>query len=254
MLNRMKRMWVAGILVSVLALPALAVGRREEANDQKIQQDVNKVLNDNRAWKDVRATVDDGVVTLKGEVPLYRDKQKLEQKISKRKGVAGVRDDVEIAGTTASDLQLQETLANKLRYDREGFGSLFNSLTIGVDDGVATIGGTVRTPVDKDSALSLVSTTPGVRKIVDNIKVAPTSLYDDRLRLEVARAIYRRLPPQYALDPQRPIRIVVVNGHVQLDGVVDNKLDRQVAEMQARSVPGVFSVTDNLAVPSQMER
>jgi osmotically-inducible protein OsmY len=46
---------------------------------------------------------------------------------------------------------------------------------------------------------------------------------------------------------------VVVNGHVQLDGVVGSKLDRQIAEMQARSVPGVFSVTDNLAVSSQME-
>lgn len=254
MLNRVKTMWMAWIVVSVLALPAFAGERRGEANDQKIQQDVNKVLNDNNAWKNVRANVDDGVVTLNGEVPLFRDKQKLEQKIAKRKGVAGVRDDVEIAGTTASDLQLQETLANKLRYDREGFGSVFNSLTVGVDDGVATIGGTVRVPYDKDSALSLVASTPGVKKVVDNIKVAPTSFYDDRLRLEIARAIYRRLPPQYALDPQRPIRIVVVNGHVQLDGVVDSKLDRQIAEMQARSVPGVFSVTDNLAVPGKMER
>jgi osmotically-inducible protein OsmY len=254
MLNRMKKMWVAGILVSVLALPALGAGRREEANDQKIQQDVNKILNDNKVWKDVRAGVNEGVVTLKGEVPLYRDKQKLEQKIAKRKGVAGVRDNVEIAGTTASDLQLQEILANKLRYDREGFGSVFNSLTIGVDNGVATVGGMVRTPVDKDSALSAAATTPGVRKVVDNIEVAPTSFYDDRLRLEVARAIYSRLPPQYVMDPQRPIRIVVVNGHVQLDGVVDSKLDRQIAEMQARSVPGVFSVTDNLAAPGAMER
>jgi osmotically-inducible protein OsmY len=247
-------MWVAGILVSVLALPVFAGERRGEANDQRIQQDVNKVLNDNNAWKDVRARVDDGIVTLRGEVPLYRDKQKLEKKIAKRKGVAEVRDNVEIAGTTASDLQLQETLANKLRYDRESFGSVFNSLTIGVDNGVATIGGTVRTPVDKESALGEVASTPGVRKVVDNIQVAPTSFYDDQLRLEIARAIYRRLPPQYALDPQRPIRIVVVNGHVQLDGVVNSRVDRQIAEMQARSVPGVFSVTDNLAVPSAMER
>ncbi|HEU5404048.1 MAG TPA: BON domain-containing protein [Terriglobales bacterium] len=254
MLNSVKRMWMAGILVSVLALPAFAGERRGEANDQKIQQQVNKVLNDNKAWKDVQARVDDGVVTLKGEVPLYRDKQKLEQKIAKRKGVAGVRDEVEIAGTSASDLQLQETLANKLRYDREGFGSVFNNLTIGVDDGVATVGGTVRTPVDKDSALGLVSSTPGVREVVDNVRVAPTSFYDDQLRLQVARAIYRRLPPQYALDPQMPIRIVVVNGHVELDGVVNSKLDRQIAEMQAQSVPGVFSVTDNLAIPREMER
>ncbi|MDT8068054.1 MAG: BON domain-containing protein [Terriglobia bacterium] len=253
MLNRIKGVWMAWVLVSVLALPAFAGERRGDANDQKIQQEVNNVLNGKKEWRDVRARVNDGVVTLNGEVPLYRDKKNLEQKIGKRKGVTGVRDDVEIAGTTASDLQLQDTLANKLRYDREGFGSVFNNLTIGVNSGVATVGGTVRTPYDKESALNLVETTAGVKRVVDNIKVAPTSFYDDRLRLEVARAIYRRLPPGYALDPQRPIRIVVVNGHVQLDGVVGSKLDRQIAEMQARSVPGVFSVTDNLAVSSQME-
>jgi hyperosmotically inducible periplasmic protein len=254
MLNKMKGMWMAWILVSVLALPAFAGERPGKTNDQKIQQDVQKVLNDNKAWKDVRAKVDDGVVTLDGSVGLFKDKAKLEQKVAKRKDVAGVRDSVEIAGATASDLQLQEMLADKLRYDREGFGSVFNNLTIGVDNGVATVGGTVRSPVDKASALNEVETTPGVKKVVDNIKVAPASFYDDRLRLEIARAIYRRLPPQYALDPQRPIRIVVVNGHVELNGVVDSKLDRQIAEFQARSVPGVFSVTDNLAVPGKMER
>jgi len=91
--------------------------------------------------------------------------------------------------------------------------------------------------------------------VVDNINVAPTSIFDDDIRLRVARAIYGNATLQrYALDPQAPIRIVVENGKVALYGVVDSTLDRQIAETQANSVPGVFSVTDNLIVASQKPR
>jgi hyperosmotically inducible periplasmic protein len=251
--NQISRLWMAWILASLLALPAFASqpAQSSKPNDQKIQQEVNKQLQDNNSWKNVQANVSNGVVTLTGTVDVFRDKAKLDEKIRKRNGVADLRDDVLVAGASVSDLKLQETLADKLRYDRINFGHVFNNLTLDVKDGVATVGGTVRTPVDKSSALSEVTNTPGVKEVVDQIKVAPTSIFDDRLRLEIARAIYRRLPPGYALDPQAPIRIVVVNGNVDLYGVVDSKLDRQIAEVQARSVPGVFSVNDHLLLPSE---
>jgi hyperosmotically inducible periplasmic protein len=251
--NQISRLGMAWILASLLALPAFASqpAQSSKPNDQKIQQEVNKQLQDNNSWKNVQANVSNGVVTLTGTVDVFRDKAKLDEKIRKRNGVADLRDDVLVAGASVSDLKLQETLADKLRYDRINFGHVFNNLTLDVKDGVATVGGTVRTPVDKSSALSEVTNTPGVKGVVDQIKVAPTSIFDDRLRLEIARAIYRRLPPGYALDPQAPIRIVVVNGNVDLYGVVDSKLDRQIAEVQARSVPGVFSVNDHLLLPSE---
>lgn len=254
MRRQISRLWMAWILASLLALPAFAKqpSQPSRANDQKIQQDVNKVLQDNRAWKDVQASVDQGVVTLSGTVDLFKDKAKLDEKIRKRDQVAGVNDQVLVGGATVSDMRLQEKLANKLRYDRSTQGSVFNNLTLGVDQGIATVGGTVRTDFDKDSALSEVANTPGVKGVNDQIKVAPVSIFDDRLRLAVARAIYRRLPPGYMIDPQAPIRIVVVNGNVDLYGVVDSKVDRQVAEFQARSVPGVFSVTDHLQVPGEV--
>jgi hyperosmotically inducible periplasmic protein len=59
---------------------------------------------------------------------------------------------------------------------------------------------------------------------------------------------------KYAIDPQAPIRIIVENGHVELHGVVTSNLDRQVAYMQASSVPGVFSVTNNIKVASEVNR
>ena len=88
-----------------------------------------------------------------------------------------------------------------------------------------------------------------MRFVVDNINVLPTSPMDDDIRLSVARAIYGNSTlSKYAIDPQKPIRIVVDNGHVTLYGVVDNQMDKQIAEMQAKSVPNVFSVDNKLMV------
>ena len=79
--------------------------------------------------------------------------------------------------------------------------------------------------------------------------MAPTSTTDDRLRIALARSIYGNSALQkYAIDPQAPIRIVVENGHVELHGVVTNELEKQVAYTQASSVPGAFSVKNNIMV------
>lgn len=108
---------------------------------------------------------------------------------------------------------------------------------------------------DRDSALAIVETTPGVKDVIDEIEVAPTSPSDDRLRIALARSIYGSSSLQkYAIDPQAPIRIVVDNGHVELHGVVSSKMDKQIAYTQANSVPGVFSVKNNLMVASETLR
>ncbi|HZZ14511.1 MAG TPA: BON domain-containing protein, partial [Candidatus Sulfotelmatobacter sp.] len=79
--------------------------------------------------------------------------------------------------------------------------------------------------------------------------VLPTSPMDDRLRLELYRAIYGYPAlEKYALGVQKPIRIIVKNGHVMLEGVVDNESDKNLAGLRANSVPGIFSVTNNLQV------
>jgi osmotically-inducible protein OsmY len=56
---------------------------------------------------------------------------------------------------------------------------------------------------------------------------------------------------KYAIDPAKPIRISVQNGHVELYGIVDNQTDKNVAFIQANSVPGVFSVKNYLQVANQ---
>ena len=161
-----------------------------------------------------------------------------------------VQNDIEVAGPVVEDNTLRSKLAEKLAYDRVGYGTTaFNALTIGVQNGVVTLGGVAYGPVDKSSAVSLVENYPGVKDVVDDIEVAPVSPMDDRIRLATARAVYGA--PQlnrYALDPAKPIRITVVNGNVTLSGVVDNQADKDVANIRANTVPGVFKVTNDLQV------
>jgi hyperosmotically inducible protein len=91
----------------------------------------------------------------------------------------------------------------------------------------------------------------GVEKVVNQIEVLPTSPMDDRLRLELYRAIYGYPAlEKYALGVQKPIRIIVKNGHVTLEGVVDSDADKNLAGLRANGVPGIFSVTNNLQVVS----
>ncbi len=198
------------------------------------------------------------IVTLSGTVELFIDKENAEkQMLRKVKDVDGVRNHIQIAGKQISDVELRETLANKLRYDRVGYGIAFNNLKVGVQDGAVTIGGNVRDYPDRSSAIAIVQTTPGVKDVTDEISVAPVSMIDDDLRVQLALAIYGDSSLQkYALDPQAPIRIVVENGHVELAGVVLNKGDRQIAYMRSRvSVPGVFeSVKNGLMVASEVSR
>ena len=244
------RMCVGLLLALALALPAWSQKVGTGRYDQQIQDEVTKLLSSKDKWKELSASTDDGIVTLTGSLKLLIDKIDVAHKVDKQPHVSGVRNHIEIS-TTVPDAELKDKLADKLRYDRVGYGILFNSLTLEVKDGVATIGGQVHDYPSRDSAIAIAETMPGVKDVVDNIEVLPTSTFDDDLRIRVARAIYGNSTlSRYALDPQKPIRIVVDNGHVTLYGAVDSQLDKTLAESQAKSVPNVFSVDNKLMVAS----
>lgn len=245
------------LLVLTLAWSAQASDKSSSGgkNDQKIQSDMQKWLKDHGSkFNGVQVSVEDSTVNLSGEVPLLIDKLDADKHAHNISHVQGVRNEIRVKGGV-SDQQLQSELANKLRYDRIGYGIVFNSLTLGVQNGVVTVGGSVWDYPSRDSALAIVETTPGVQDVVDNIQVQPTSNFDDQLRIRLARAIYGQPEmTKYAMNPVAPIRIVVNNGHVTLSGVVDSQMDKQIAETQAKSVPGVFSVDDQLVVAGQQKQ
>jgi len=189
---------------------------------------------------------------------LFADKEKLERKMHDKDHVQGIRDNVQVTGEqgqSVSDAQLREKLADKLRYDRVGYGITFDSINLGVQNGIVTLSGSVLDEPSRASALAIVANTPGVKNVIDNVQVQPASPMDDDLRIRLARAIYGEPSLQkYWLDPQKPIRIVVDRGHVTLAGVVDNQMDKQIAEMRAKQVSNVFSVDDKLVVANQQPR
>ncbi len=242
------------VLAFALCLPAVAEDNSGSGGkyDQQIQSNMQKWVQDHGGkFSGVRTSVEDGVITLSGEVPLLINKLDADKHAHNISHAQGVRNEIQVKGGV-SDQQLQAQLAGKLRYDRIGYGIVFNSLTLGVRDGVVTVGGSVLDYPSRDSALAIVETTPGVQGVVNNIQVQPTSNFDDQLRIRLAQAIYGYPAMQkYAINPVAPIRIVVNNGHVTLSGVVDSQMDKQIAETQAKSVPGVFSVDDQLVVAGQ---
>lgn len=126
---------------------------------------------------------------------------------------------------------------------------VFDNLAYKVDGYNVTLFGQVVRPSIKPDAENVVKKIEGVEKVDNQIEVLPPSPADDRIRLRLYQAIYGYPSLQkYALGVQKPIRIIVKNGNVTLEGVVDNEGDKNTAGIRAKGVPGTFGVTNNLQV------
>src|SRR5579859_8002001 len=149
----------------------------------------------------------------------------------------------------------QERITREVRHEllMLPYFGVFDNIAYKVNGYNVTLLGQVVRPSTKSDAENAVKHIEGVEKVDNQIEVLPPSPMDDRLRLELYRAIYGYPAlEKYALGVQKPIRIIVNNGHVTLEGVVDNETDKNLAEVRAKSVPGIFSVTNNLqVVPSK---
>jgi hyperosmotically inducible periplasmic protein len=236
------------VLLSMTAMAASAPGNNRY--DQQIQQAVSQKIQKTKQLRGIGSSVDDGIVTLTGTVGLYQDKLDATNKIRKIANVAGVRNDLVVAGANVADSELAQKLAKKLAYDRVGYSdNAFNYIEASVQDGVVTLSGAAYWAPPKDDATAIAAQMPGVKDVVNDVKVLPTSNFDDSIRRKTALAIYRdSVLSRYAMDPVRPIRIVVDNGHVTLYGSVMSKMDRDLAGIRAGSVAGAFSVENKLVV------
>lgn len=131
---------------------------------------------------------------------------------------------------------------------------VFDDLAFKVDGSTVTLLGAVTRPTLKSDAESAVRHAEGVSQVVNQIEVLPLSPDNDRIRMAVYRAIYGdpSLSMRYGYQAVPSIHIIVKNGNTTLEGVVANKADSDLAYMRASSVPGVFSVTNNLQVESNL--
>lgn len=132
---------------------------------------------------------------------------------------------------------------------------VFDNLAYQVEGGKVTLHGQVVQAILRRNAERRIAKLPGVEEVVNNIEVLPLSNFDDSLRVRTYRAVFRAGSLyRYALGANPSIHIIVNRGHLTLEGVVANEMDRQLAHAAARSVPGAFSVTNNLRSESGEER
>jgi hyperosmotically inducible periplasmic protein len=153
---------------------------------------------------------------------------------------------------TQSDL-VREVRHEILMYPRY---SIWDNVTFRVDEGTIELMGAVNQPYKKSDIEKIVKTLPGVTGVKDEIKVLPLSSEDDRLRVQVARAIFRDPSmSRYAIQPVSPIHIIVDNGHVSLEGVVATEADKNIAGIRASGAGLSFGpVVNNLQVERPAKR
>jgi hyperosmotically inducible periplasmic protein len=251
-MTKLFRHFAVAFLVGVLSVGLAAQTASVARYDQNIQIKAAQQLAQKSDFHNVQASVEDGIVSLTGSVDLYQQKLDAAKKVRKVANVQGVRNLIAVNGKTVSDQELAGQLDRKLYYDRIGYDNLFNYVTASVKGGVVTLNGETMSYPARDSAVDVVDRMPGVKDVINNIAVAPTSNFDNRIRLQAARAIYRDpVLGRYASDPAKPIRIVVENGHLTLYGTVENKMDKQIAGIRANQIFGVFSVQNKLEVAKQ---
>ena len=152
--------------------------------------------------------------------------------------------------TERKDLQVFNDIADRVN----GYTQLtvFDSISASVDNGNVQLTGWVTMPYKKDDLEKRVLKVDGVNKIDNKIQVLPVSQFDDELRFRIARAIYgHSLFWNYASMANPPIRVVVHNGHVILEGVVQSNVERMLARSLASGF-GEFDVKNNLKTDAEV--
>jgi len=192
----------------------------------------------------VQVKVGNGVATLTGTVDSVGFKMDAERLAGKVDGMTVV-DDIVVRADDVTPRQI----ADQARKDILTYHAytIFDNVNLQLQDGRLVVSGQVTQPYKKSDMGYLLAHIKGVDEFDNNLEVLPTSQYDDRLRLAVARAIYRDPFFLHYADQALPsIHIVVKNGNVTLEGVVASQLDRVKAETDARTAATYFNFTDNL--------
>lgn len=160
------------------------------------------------------------------------------------------------AGSTAQKNQEPKTqgqLEHEVRHELVmlPYYSVFDNLAFRIDGDKVTLEGQVVRPSLKSDSEAVVKKIAGVGSVVNNIEVLPASPMDDQLRRATYRAVYGDGGlPRYAESAVPSIHIIVKNGNVTLEGVVDTESDKNLANLRASGVPNTFSVKNNLRVVS----
>jgi hyperosmotically inducible protein len=164
---------------------------------------------------------------------------------------AGSTDQASQQVTSSVNQHLEQRLSGEVRHELNMIPqfTVFDNLAYRVDGSTVILVGQVRDAIVKDSAEARVKHLEGVERVDNQIEILPASFNDDRIRRQVARAVFN--DPRlfnYGIQSVPPIHIIVKNGHVNLEGMVRTQTDKDDAFIRANGVSGVFSVQNNLQV------
>ncbi len=152
------------------------------------------------------------------------------------------------APATAGEARIAQQVGHELLI--LPYYTIFDELAFHVEGSTVTLLGAVANPVLKSAGENVVRKIEGVTQVFNNIRVLPLSPIDGQIRKAEVRAIYGdpQIGDRYGDQALPPIHIIVENGLVALEGVVASEADRDLINIRANSVPGIFSVTNNLVV------
>lgn len=243
-MRRFKSYPLAILLGSILFLAGtVAAAQHERYTDEQIQNIITHDLSEKDIYG-VTVEVKDAVVTLSGQVKSAWELQAAMEVARDVHDVQDVRSELTVM-RGESDESLSQRLGATIDYNV--FYTVFDAVNGTVRDGVVTLTGWVTMGYKAEEIVKAVSKVPGVREVRNEIQVLPTSPNDDQLRARLASAIYAEMPERASYRVP-PVRIIVNNGRVILEGVVRNKVERLRAEHAARGMFGVFSVDNRLRV------
>lgn len=235
----------AGLAAAGLLLGGLTASADDAAVRQRILERLERARLDRRA--DIAVDVQDGRALLSGAVTTVAARRAAEKAALKE--TKAVENRLKVCPEARPDAEIREAVRQAiLRYPRY---SIFDSVEIGVEDGLVLLRGSVRHPYSRSEIDARVAEVRGIREIRNEIQVQPVSIFDDRLRYQLARLIYGDLRfIHYARRADPPIHIIVDRGHVTLTGYVASPVERAVIGHIARGVLA-FGVENRLEVNGQ---
>jgi osmotically-inducible protein OsmY len=238
------RSFMAGAAAALISAAAVPVFADDAALRSKVEARLEKAKVTQQG--EVHVTADKGAVVMEGAVTTLAARREAERQAKKEAKV--VENRLRVVPEQRTDAEITKDVRSAvLRY---AFYTVFDSIEVGVDDGVVTLAGSVYRPNRKQDIESLVSEVRGVRAIDNRVNVQSVSIFDDRLRRQLYRQIYGSIDFVQFSEANPPVRIVVDRGRVTLTGYVGSNVERAMLDNIARQSLA-FDVKNELKVDGQ---
>lgn len=252
MREMMKVTTVVFSLLFMFGAVTTTASAQDRLSDDMIENLVKHRLMREGIWKanNIKVDSDDGMVKLEGKVLSTAAKRRAERLAWRVDDVMGVENKLDVEAKFRNDQEVANEISSDIR--SHVWFDIFDWVEGRVNNGVVTLTGAVREPWRKEEFGNIAEDVLGVREVNNQIKVLPTSIYDDEIRVRAARLIYG--DPRFARYANRanpPIHVVVDNGRIMLEGAVNSQVEKQLAGALVRSGTLSFEVMNNLKVDTQ---